>query len=96
MYKDLVKFYIAALDILTSKSFLIAVVANQLNQGLSGIIHDFLQHAAHLRSRIANATLELVTEIKTLLQDNKSSLPRKRMFRCSANMSNSPEAPRRQ
>jgi hypothetical protein len=96
VYKDLVKFYVAAFDILTSKSFLIAVIDNQLSQRLSGIIHDFLQHAAHLRSRLANATLKLVTDINTLLQDNKSSLPRKKVFRCSANMSISPEAPRRQ
>ncbi|KAK5207557.1 hypothetical protein LTR41_006601 [Exophiala xenobiotica] len=71
VYKDLLNFYIAALDILTSKAFILALVCDQLNQRLPTIVSDFLKHAALLRDRIGNATLELVTDIKKLLQDNK-------------------------
>ncbi|OAP59319.1 hypothetical protein AYL99_06617 [Fonsecaea erecta] len=71
VYKDLLSFYIAALEILTSKAFILALVCGQLNQRLPTIISEFLQHAALLRDRIGNATLELVTDIKKLLQDNK-------------------------
>ncbi|KAJ9653673.1 hypothetical protein H2198_007184 [Neophaeococcomyces mojaviensis] len=71
VYKDLLNFYIAALDILTSKAFVLALVCDQLSQRLPTIVSDFVKHAALLRDRIGNATLELVTDIKKLLQDNK-------------------------
>ena len=74
MYKDLLNFYVAALDILSSKTFVLALVCDQLKQRLPTIVSDFLKHAALLRDRIGNATLELVTDIKNLLQDNKSKL----------------------
>jgi hypothetical protein len=74
VYKDLLNFYIAALDILTSKAFVLALVCDQLRQRLPTIVSDFVKHAALLRERIGNATLELVTDIKKLLQDNKSKL----------------------
>ena len=75
MYKDLVNFYIAALDILSSKIFVLALVCDQLNQRLPAIVSNFTMHAALLRDRIGNATLELVTDIKKLLQDNRSKFP---------------------
>lgn len=75
VYKDLLNFYIAALDILTSKAFVLALVCDQLNQRLPTIVSDFLTHASLLRDNIGNATLELVTDIRKLLQDNKSKLP---------------------
>ena len=77
MYKDLLKFYIAAMEILTSKVFVLAIVCSQPSQRLPTIVSGFLEHAALLRCRIANATLELVTDIKKMLQDNKSKLPTK-------------------
>lgn len=64
MYKDLLEFYIAALDILTSKALVFALIRNQLSQRLPTIVSGFLEHAALLRSRIDSATLELVTDIK--------------------------------
>lgn len=51
---------------------MLALVCEQLNQRLPTIVSDFVKHAALLRDRIGNATLELVTDIKNLLQDNKS------------------------
>ncbi|KAI4268987.1 MAG: hypothetical protein LQ337_007536 [Flavoplaca oasis] len=71
VYKDLLNFYIAAQKILTNKAFVFALVCEQLRQRLPTIVSDFLEHAASLKSRIANATLELVADIKNILQDNK-------------------------
>lgn len=72
MYKDLLNFYIAAQKIMTSKVFVLALVCDQLRQHLPTIISGFNEHAALLKKRIGNATLELVADIKYLLQDNKS------------------------
>jgi hypothetical protein len=96
VYKDLLKFYIAAMDILTSKVFVFALVCNELSQRLPTIVSGFLEHAALLRSRIANATLELVTDIKKMLQDNKSKLRTEEKFSCrkEADTSRSSEATR--
>lgn len=74
MYKDLLNFYIAARKILTSKAFVLALVREQLRRHLPTIVSDFLEHAALLKSRIANATLELIADIKNILQDDKSKL----------------------
>ncbi|KAL8707336.1 MAG: hypothetical protein Q9225_007773, partial [Loekoesia sp. 1 TL-2023] len=71
VYKDLLNFYIAAQRILTSKTFVLALVCDQLRQHLPTIVSGFLEHAALLKSRIGNATLQLVADIKKLLQDNK-------------------------
>ncbi|KAL8901698.1 MAG: hypothetical protein Q9207_005067 [Kuettlingeria erythrocarpa] len=71
VYKDLLDFYIAAHDILTSKAFVLALVCDQLRQRLPKIVSGFLEHAALLKSSIANATVELLTEIKKILQDKK-------------------------
>ncbi|KAL8921899.1 MAG: hypothetical protein Q9208_005503 [Pyrenodesmia sp. 3 TL-2023] len=71
VYKDLLNFYIAAHKILTSKAFVLALVCDQLRQHLPTIVSGFLEHAAFLKSRIANATFELLTDIKKLLHDNK-------------------------
>ncbi|KAL8892444.1 MAG: hypothetical protein Q9192_005610 [Flavoplaca navasiana] len=71
VYKDLLDFYIAARKILTNKAFVFALVCEQLRQHLPTIVSGFLEHAVSLKSRIANATLELVADIKKLLQDNK-------------------------
>ncbi|KAL8847007.1 MAG: hypothetical protein Q9221_007920 [Calogaya cf. arnoldii] len=71
VYKDLLNFYIAAQKILTSKAFVLALVCEQLRQHLPTIVSGFLEHAALLKSRIANATLELIADIKNILQDNK-------------------------
>ncbi|KAL8760990.1 MAG: hypothetical protein Q9184_002842 [Pyrenodesmia sp. 2 TL-2023] len=71
VYKDLLNFYIAAHKILTSKAFVLALVCDQLRQHLPTIVSAFLEHAAFLKSSIANATLDLLTDIKQLLQDNK-------------------------
>ncbi|KIW89922.1 uncharacterized protein Z519_09352 [Cladophialophora bantiana CBS 173.52] len=73
VYKDLLNFYIAALDKLTSKAFVLALVCDQLSQRLPTIVSDFVDHAALLLDRVGNATLELVTDIKKPLQDNKTS-----------------------
>ena len=67
MYQDLLKFYIATMDILS-----------ELTQRLPTIVSGFLEHASLLRCRIANATLELVKDIQNMLQDNKSKLPKKK------------------
>lgn len=74
MYKDLLNFYIAAQKILTSKAFVLTLVCEQLRQHLPTIVSGFLEHAALLKSRIANATLELIADIKNILQDDKSKL----------------------
>ncbi|KAL9580025.1 MAG: hypothetical protein Q9212_004742 [Teloschistes hypoglaucus] len=71
VYKDLLNFYIAAQKILTSKAFVLALVCEQLRQHLPTIVSGFLEHAALLKSRIANATLELIADIKNILQDDK-------------------------
>lgn len=84
------------MDILTSKVFVLALVCNQLSQRLPTIVSGFVEHAALLRSRIANATLELVTDIKKMLQDNNSKLPTEEnlSYRKEANLSRSSEATR--
>lgn len=74
MYQDLLQFYIAAQKILTSKVFMLALVSDQLRQRLPAIVRDFVEHASLLKSRIENATLQLVADIKKLLQDSKSRL----------------------
>ncbi|KAL8753763.1 MAG: hypothetical protein Q9199_004811 [Rusavskia elegans] len=71
VYKDLLNFYIAAQKIMTSKVFVLALVCDQLRQHLPTIISGFLKHAALLKTRIGNAMLELVADIKNLLQENK-------------------------
>ncbi|KAL8777275.1 MAG: hypothetical protein Q9194_002649 [Teloschistes cf. exilis] len=68
VYKDLLNFYIAAQKILTSKAFVLALVREQLRRHLPTIVSDFL---ALLKCRIANATLELIADIKNILQDDK-------------------------
>ena len=74
VYKDLLSFYMAAHKILTSKSFVLALISDQLQQHLPTIVSCFLGHAESLRYRINNATSGLVADIKQLLQDNKSKL----------------------
>ncbi|KAL8836220.1 MAG: hypothetical protein Q9170_002997 [Blastenia crenularia] len=71
VYKDLLNFYIAAQKILASKAFVLALMCDQLRQNLPTIVSGFLEHAALLKTRIGNATLELVADIKKLIQDNK-------------------------
>ncbi|OCK74793.1 hypothetical protein K432DRAFT_397804 [Lepidopterella palustris CBS 459.81] len=44
---------------------------HKLSQRVPTIVSDFVKDAALLRDRIGNATLELVTDIKKLLQNNK-------------------------
>ncbi|KAL8638158.1 MAG: hypothetical protein Q9228_004660 [Teloschistes exilis] len=68
VYKDLLNFYVAAQKILTSKAFVLALVREQLRRHLPTIVSDFL---ALLKCRIANATLELIADIKNILQDDK-------------------------
>ncbi|KAL8927590.1 MAG: hypothetical protein Q9172_001300 [Xanthocarpia lactea] len=72
VYKDLLSFYMAAHKILTSQSFVLAIVSDQFKQRLSTIVSGFLGHAESLRYRIDNATSGLVADIKQLLQDNKN------------------------
>ena len=83
MYKDLLNFYIAAQKILTNKAFVFALVCEQLRQHLPTIVSGFIEHADSLKSRIANATLELVEDIKKLLQENKSKLWLGKKSRCT-------------
>lgn len=84
----------ATLDILTSKVFVLALVCDQLSQRLPTIVSDFLEHATLLRSRIGNATLELITDIKRLLQEDKSKLltEERSYYRKEANLHCSSEA----
>lgn len=82
VYKDLLNFYIAAQKILTSKTFVLALVCEQLRQRLPTIVTRFCEHAEVLKYRIDNATLELVADIKKLLQDNMSKLSVGQRSRC--------------
>ena len=71
---DLLQFYAATLKIIHSNFYAFALINNEINQELRTIITNFVSHIDLLRSTIGNATLELVTEIQKLLQDNKSTL----------------------
>lgn len=71
VYRDLLQFYVAALDIISSNYYALKLLCNEVKQKLPSIVNDFVNHVDLLSRSIENATLELVTDIKKLLQDNK-------------------------
>ncbi|KAI0968730.1 hypothetical protein F4678DRAFT_464345 [Xylaria arbuscula] len=71
VYKELLNFYLAALDILNSKYYLLKVVANHLQTRLPTIVEQFVYHAEKLNDHIQTKTLELVQGLTQMMLDRK-------------------------
>lgn len=64
VYKDLLLFYHAVLQVLTKKSVALAMMSEQLNERVPPVVEDFLHHSDQLRQHISNATSEVVKNIE--------------------------------
>lgn len=69
-YIDLLNFYVAILEILSSKVFSLAML--DLENRLPTITSDFTEHVKNLRSYLDNEQLRIVKQIEDLLIENKS------------------------
>ena len=69
-YIDLLNFYVAILEILSSKVFSLAML--DLENRLPTITSDFAEHVKNLRSYLDNEQLRIVKQIEDLLIENKS------------------------
>ncbi|KFA71991.1 hypothetical protein S40288_08082 [Stachybotrys chartarum IBT 40288] len=69
VYKDLLLFYHAVLQVLTKKSVALAMMSEQLNERVPPVVEDFLHHSDQLRQHISNATSEVVKNIEKYFID---------------------------
>lgn len=74
VYQDLLKFCVAANEILCTKHPILTLLGEQLRQRLSPIVTDFLDDARHLRDFIGIATARHAGEANRMLLDQESKL----------------------
>ncbi|KAL2202401.1 hypothetical protein CC79DRAFT_1361506 [Sarocladium strictum] len=74
VYQKLLDFYVSAHGVLMKEGarLLFAVVSD--NSTLPSIVADFLKQAAHLQKVVEKATLDIVTDIKAMLYDEKTCI----------------------
>jgi hypothetical protein len=73
VYQKLLEFYVSAHGLLMKECarLLFAVVSD--NSTLPSIVADFLKQASQLQKVVEKATLDIVTDIKAMLYDEKST-----------------------
>ncbi|KAI0446340.1 hypothetical protein F4803DRAFT_504452 [Xylaria telfairii] len=71
VYKDLLNFYLAALNILNSEYYLLKVVANSVQKRIPTITNDFVGHVGMLDNLIQSNVLHLVQGLKMELTNMK-------------------------
>ncbi|KAI1846709.1 hypothetical protein JX266_007282 [Neoarthrinium moseri] len=71
VYTNLLDFYVAAFETLTASDFKFVKGVIVENQGMPGLVSEFLDHVKQLKSHIGNATLRVVQEFKDLIKDTR-------------------------
>lgn len=72
VYKDLLTFYHAVVQILSREHVVLAWISEQFNEKVPPVVHDFLQHAEDLHSQINSATFRIAQSIEDMVLDTKS------------------------
>ncbi|KAJ8131590.1 hypothetical protein O1611_g2033 [Lasiodiplodia mahajangana] len=71
VYTDLLKFYLAASEIVNSKYYVLKAMASHLQAKIPPIVGQFISHAELLQQYIGVATLRISKKIEKMLLDNK-------------------------
>ena len=74
VYKDLLQFYAVASEILASRSFVFALIRDQISERLPSVVEDFIEHADSLKLWISKAIVMLLEDVNKSLLEEKSKL----------------------